>query len=193
MAEEVIALTRKQAISQAIQVLLEAGQHEEAIEILQNISDELPLNRWSDRAIRDSIDQFILDHGRIPNVSDFKMHGLPPHPVIKNRYGVTLQTWLAENYPVEPPDREALRIAVSETFITEYLRIRPCSSEKYDAMRTPGTPCWYTVARHNGTTRWRALLETLDLPVYSNVEVPCAKPDFKVHIISDYDFRDDLG
>ena len=185
-------MTRKQAISQAIQVLLETGQHEEAIEVLQNISDELPLNRWSDRAIRDSVDQFILDHGRIPNVSDFKRHGLPPHPVIKNRYGVTLQIWLADNYPVRPPDPEVSKKAVTESFITEYQRIRPSSGDKYDAMRASGTPCWYTVARHNGKARWRALLEALELPVYSNIEVPRAKPEFKVHIISHYDFRDDL-
>ena len=44
------------------------------------------------------MEQYIVDHGKVPNPSDFKKAGMPPHPVIKNKYKVTLKEWLEENY-----------------------------------------------------------------------------------------------
>ena len=183
-------MTRKQAVSLAIQALSEAGQNEEAITVLRTLSDELPLVHWSDAAIRDSIDQFILDQARIPTVSDFKKRGLPPHTVIKNRYGVTLRDWLQENYPVIKASQETERKRLTKEFKKEYLRIRPESAEAYNAKRTPGLPCWYTVAVHNQTKRWRELLKKLKLPVYNNVDIPREAPPLKVNIFTHYDFRD---
>ena len=183
-------MTRKQAITLAIQVLTEAGQNEEAISVLRTLSDELPLVHWSDAAIRDAVDQFILDHARVPTASDFKKRGLPPHTVIKNRYGAALRDWLRENYPVTKPSREAQRKRLTKEFKKEYLRIRPESAEAYNAGRTPGLPCWYTVAVHNRTKRWRGLLEKLKLPVYGNVDLPREAPPLQVNIYTHYDFRD---
>lgn len=183
-------MTRKQALSLAIQALTEAGQNEEAVTVLRTLSEELPLVHWSDAAIRDAVDQFIQDHDRVPTVSDFKKRGLPPHTVIKNRYGATLQCWLQENYPVIMPSQEKQRRALTKEFKKEYLRIRPKSADEYNDHRTPGSPCWYTVAVHNQTKRWRELLKKLKLPVYSSVDVPREAPALKVNIFTHYDFRD---
>lgn len=182
-------MTRKQALALAIQALTEIGQTE-ASEILHTLSDELPLNRWSDAAIRDSVDQFILDHGRIPMVTDFKRRGLPPHTVIEHRYGVTLRQWLDENYPVVPPSEEETRKRINEAFIRDYLRIRPKSADEFNARRTPNSPCWFTVAQRNETKRWRGLLEKLGLPVYSGMDVPREPTAFQVNVHTHYDFRD---
>ena len=96
-------MTRKQALEFAIQALNEAGQTE-AAEILHKLSEELPFFSWSEDAIFDAVEQFILDNGRVPTTTDFKKRGLPPHTVIKRRFGVTLQEWLEQNYPtVKPP------------------------------------------------------------------------------------------
>ena len=183
-------MTRKQAITLAIQALTEAGQNEEAIAVLRVLSEELPLVHWSDAAIRDAVDQFILDQARVPTATDFKKRGLPPHTVIKNRYGATLQDWLQENYPVVKPSQEEQRRALTKEFKKEYLRIRPKSADEYNDNRTPGSPCWYTVAVHNQTKRWRELLKKLNLPIYNNVDVPREAPPLKVNIFTHYDFRD---
>jgi len=183
-------MTRKQALSLAIQALFESGQNEEAIAVLLTLSDELPLNRWSDAAIRDSIDQFILDHGKVPSVTDFKKRDLPPHPVIEHRYGITLRQWLDENYPVPKPRQEDVRRRITEAFVKDYLRIRPKSADEFNAKRTPNSPCWYTVAVHNDTKRWRGLLEKLALPVFSGVDKPRESPAFQVNVFTHYDFRD---
>ncbi len=54
-------MTRKQALELVVRAL--AGS-EEAVQVLHTMIDELPLNRWTEAAIRDSVEQFILDNGR---------------------------------------------------------------------------------------------------------------------------------
>ena len=182
-------MTRRQALALAIKALSEAGQNEEAIAVLHTLSEELPLNRWSDAAIRDAVEQFIVDNGRAPTAADFKKRGLPPHPVVEHRYGVTLRQWLDENYPArKPPPEEALQ-RITEAFIADYLRIRPKSADEFDAGRTPGSPCWRTVAARYRTRRWRELLKKLELPLCSGEKPPREPPGFQVNVYTHYDFR----
>lgn len=183
-----ISMTRKQALALAIQVLSENGQNE-AAEILHKLSGELPFFSWSEEAIRDAVEQFILEHGRVPTATDFKKRGLPPHTVIKKRFGVTLQEWLNRYYPVVKPTEEEIRVKATDAFVKDYLRIRPKSADAFNAGRTPKSHCWYTVAVYNHTRSWRKLLAKLELPVYNNVETPRVRTQFKVNIISDTDFR----
>lgn len=178
-------MTRKQALELAIQAL---ADNEEAVQVLHTIIDELPLNRWTEDAIRDSVEQFILDHGRVPNTRDFKRRGLPPHTVIKNRFGVNLKEWLEQNYPTQKTSLDELQAKATEEFIKEYLRILPVSAEDYNARRSHPSRGWYTIAVYNHTRRWRILLEKLDLPVYNNRDVPNSTPQLKVRVISDTDW-----
>ncbi len=180
-------MTRKQALELAIRSL--AG-NEEAVQVLHTMIDELPLNRWTEAAIRDSVEQFILDHGRVPNTRDFKRRGLPPHTVIKHRFGVNLKEWLEQNYPTVRPPLDELQAKATEEFIREYLRIRPVSAEDYNARRTHPSRGWYAIAKNNHTRRWRILLEKLDLPVYNNRDVPNSTPQGKVRVIADYNFEE---
>ena len=183
-------MTRKQALSIAIKALSEIGENEEAVAILRSISDELPMDHWTDAAIRDSVEQFILDHNRVPTATDFKKRGLPPHTVIKNRYGVALQAWLHENYPAVKSSEDEKRKQLTKVFIEEYRRIKPKSAEDYNAKRAQDAPCWYTIAVHNQTKRWRELLDKLELPIYNNTDVPRKRTEFTVNIYTHYDFRD---
>ena len=99
-------MTRKQAIIQAVQALSAQGGNEEAIALLQDIYDEMPLIHWSDKSIKDVVEQFIVDNGRVPTVSDFRKKGMPPHTVFKFRYGITLSEWLSTNYPQPERNQE---------------------------------------------------------------------------------------
>ena len=183
-------MTRKQALALAIQTLNETGQTE-AAGIRHTLSGELPFFSWSEVAIFDAVEQFILDHGRVPTTTDFKKRGLPPHTVIKRRFGVTLQEWLEQNYPTEKTPLDELHAKATEDFIKEYLRIRPVSAEDYNARRTHPSRGWFAIAKYNHTRRWRILLEKLDLPVYNNRSVPETTPQLKVRVISDYNFEDE--
>ena len=175
-------MTRKQALTLAIQGLSAYDGAEEAIQVLKTMMNELPLNRWTDSAIRDSVEQFIQDRGRVPTTTDFKKRGLPPHTVIKNMYGQNLREWLHENYPSQQLSREEISKAITECFVREYLSIKPKSASDYNAKRSPYARSWYTVAAHNDTSTWRALLKKLELPIYSNIHVPEVKREYFVRI-----------
>ena len=118
------------------------------------VSLELPLNRWTEAAIRDSVEQFILDNGRPPLRTDFKKKCLPPHSVVKRRFGVTLQEWLDQNYPTEKTPLDELYAQATQEFIKEYLRIQPVSAEDYNTRRKHPSRGWYSIAR---TSRLNAM------------------------------------
>ena len=185
-------MTRKQALSAAIEALNAAGQTE-AAEILHKLSGELPFFSWSEDAIYDAVEQFILDHGQVPTTTDFKKRGLPPHTVIKRRFGLTLQEWLEQNYPTEKTPLDELHAQATEDFIREYLRIQPVSAEDYNTRRTHPSRGWYAIAKYNHTRRWRILLEKLNLPIYNNRGAPNSVPQLKVRVISDVDFQEELS
>ena len=178
-------MTRKQALELAAQALAE---NIEAVQILHTMIDELPLNRWTEATIRDSVEQFILDNGRPPMRTDFKKKCLPPHSVIKRRFGLTLQEWLTQNYPTEKTPLDELHAQATQDFIREYLRIQPVSAEDYNARRTHPSRGWYAIAKYNHTRRWCILLEKLNLPIYNNRGTPNSVPQLKVRVILDYDF-----
>lgn len=91
--------TRKQALQRAIEHLSRFPEYAEEVRLLEEICDELPLIHWSDRSIRDTVEQFILDNGRPPTASDFKKAGMPPHTVIQSKYKMPLSRWLDETIP----------------------------------------------------------------------------------------------
>jgi len=148
-----IPMTRKQALHKALEALTD----ETAKAKIAAIIDDMPCTGWSEGTIFDTIDQFILDHGRVPTVTDFRKKGLPPHPVIKSRFHMTLREFLNKHYPKLCPSK----IYFAETkehwrdvFLADYHANRPCSAEAHNAKRTGGTPSWQTIAKMFGVTKW---------------------------------------
>ena len=183
-------MTRKQALQRAIHFLSNYPEYEEDIRILQEISDELPLIHWSDSSIRDTVEQFILDNGRVPTTSDFKKKGMPPHPVIKQKYGVTLGEWLEQNYAVRKPTPKERMNTYTKDFVEDYNRIKPRNQKEFNQNKCPWTKSWQTVAQYYRVKSWRGLLNTLDLPVYSGKEKEHSSADITVNFYVDYDFND---
>lgn len=162
-------MTRKQAIIKAIQTVSESGLEEsnDIIGLLQDIYDELPINHWTDKSIRDSVEQFIIDNGRNPTATDFKKKGMPPHPVIKQKYKITLSEWLEKNYPTHSPNLEELKNDYTKSFVEDYLRIKPKSSDEFNQKKSANTKCWQTVAKYYDVKAWLPLIKTLGLPHFS--------------------------
>lgn len=183
-------MTRKQALHRAIEHLSRSPEFAEEVRLLREISDELPLIHWSDRSIRDTVEQFILDNGRPPTVSDFKKAGMPPHMVIQNKYKMTLKEWLTENYPTPKPSYEELKGKYTQAFLEDYDRIKPKSQYEFNENKRPETRGWQTVAAYHNTRSWRSLLKILDLPLYFDMKRDHVPAKVKVNIHVDYDFRD---
>lgn len=183
--KEFLHMTRKQAIYQAIQVLSAFEGKEKVITLLQDIYDEMPMIHWTDRSIRDTIEQFIVDNGRTPTASDFKKKGMPPHTVFKQKYKITLGEWLQQNYPTPAPTFEKLKAKYTKEFIDEYIRIKPTSEEDFNRRRKRNTKTWNTVAKYHNTKSWLSLLQTLSLPSYNKRAKD--RTVMKVYISSDID------
>lgn len=186
-------MTRKQALIQVINLLSSDTNNAEIVRLFQDIYDELPLIHWSDKSIRDTIDQFIIDNGRVPTATDFKKRGMPPHPVFKQKYGITLAEWLKQNYPSPKPSREEQRKEFTQRFIEDYCDIQPRTSEEFNARRKEGTRSWQSIASYHKVTSWRKLIQILNLPLYSPLPLDRenrVSMQFKVRVHSDYNFTD---
>lgn len=60
----------------------------------------MPFTEWDDATVKDAVENFMAENGRLPIVTDFKKeNGLPPHSVIKQRYKMNLCEWLDEKFP----------------------------------------------------------------------------------------------
>ena len=186
----VSTMTRKQALARAIAIMAKRSNCEEEVRLLQELSNELPLIHWSDSSIRDTVEQFILDNGRVPTASDFKKAGMPPHTVIQNKYKMTLGEWLELNYPTYKPTYDELKELYTAAFIEDYFRIKPQSQYEFNKNKCPDTRGWQTVAAYHHTKSWRKLLKVLGLPLYFDMARDHQPVRFRVNIEVDYDFKD---
>ena len=168
-SKENLNMTRKQALCMALEVLTDDTAKAKVMEIL----DDMPFTGWSERTIFDTIDQFIIDHGRIPTVTDFKKKGLPPHPVVKLRFNMTLREFLDKHYPANKLCSS--KVYFTETkeywrdfFLADYHANKPCSAEEHNANRTNCTPSWQTIAKMFGVMKWVDWLNFCNIIPYVN-------------------------
>ena len=182
-------MTRKTALQEAISQLSRDQKNTEICEKLSDILEDMPLSNWTDKTIRDRIEQFYEDEGRYPTTTDFKKKGMPPHPVFKHRYKVNLSQWLQENYPVPKITYEERKEKHTQAFKEEYLRICPKSSDDFDQRRRSGVISWRGLAPYYNVTSWHNLLKVLDLPVPKPSSKERVKQKFKVTVLTDLDFE----
>ena len=183
-------MTRKQAITKAIETLRQAGDNAEAIRVLEELSSELPIIHWSDTALRDTVDQFIADTGRMPTATDFKKPGMPPYRVFMYNYGLTPTEWLQANYPEHYPTQADLKDKYTKAFIEDYLRLKPKSADDFNERRSDKSRGWRSVARHHHLGTWTNLIKHLELPKYSDTKPARVPSKVTVVIHNNYDFRD---
>ena len=188
-SERDFIMTRKTALKQAIYILSRDNRNKEICEKIQELMDELPIIHWSDKSIRDRVEQFIEDEGRIPTVTDFRRAGMPPHPVIKQKYKITLSEWLNQNYPVQKPTFEELKLKYTNEFIKDYNKIQPRSSSEFNEKRTDGTKGWQTVASYYNVSSWRKLIYALNLTPHFELYRERIRPKLKVNISHDISFK----
>ena len=97
-SEKECKMTRKQAFLAVIKAFL-AKNDKLTADKLQEVMGLMPFVKWTEESIKDCIEQFMFDNGRVPTATDFGKMGLPPHPVIKNIFKMTLHTYIEKNFP----------------------------------------------------------------------------------------------
>ena len=99
LTKETLPLTRKAAVLQAITLLEKEENHEEEIRILKKFSVGLPVLQWTKEVAADCIDNFLLENGRLPTVTELAQNKeLPFHTSLKYLFGVPARKWLEERY-----------------------------------------------------------------------------------------------
>lgn len=186
----VSTMTRKQAITKAIDALHQTGENTEAIRVLEELSGELPIIHWSDTALRDTVDQFIVDTGRMPTATDFKKPGMPPYRVFMCNYGLTPTEWLQANYPEHYPSQQEMIDQYTKAFIEDYMRLKPKSADDFNERRSDKSRGWRCVARYHHLGTWTNLINYLNLPKYSDEKQKRYPSKVTVVVHNDYDFRD---
>lgn len=168
-------MTRKLALQEAIKIIEKSPigkqRKEDIIQGLKLCIDELPFASWSENAIFDACKQHVTEHGRI-RLRDFDCSGLPSHPTIKNRFGMTAKEFRDTYFPLPdtPKFQSKYRFEDKDKwnnqFISEFHRIRCTSEQHYNDNRIKETPVWQTVARLNSVKTWYELLHKLKLHTY---------------------------
>ena len=193
-------MTRKQALMRVCGMLDTYEQTEETREIqekLCEIMEEMPFASWSERTIFDTIDQWIIEHGKIPNTRELAKKGLPPVPVIRNRFKMNAREFLDKHYP--RPEKLCYSATYGnktanewlESFKIQYDTINPRSAEEYNKRRDAYMPSWFTVARICDVQKWSELLELCG--IYTSSFLPNnfgrrgEKKEYIVNHTSDYE------
>lgn len=160
-------MTRKQAMMRVCEILNTYEQTEEIEEIqakMREVMGELPLTGWSEATIFDTIDQWVLENGRAPSTRDLARKGLPPVPVIKNRFQMNARAFLDRYYPKPKPLCSSAHYSGKTKeewvagFVEQYKSIRPRSAVEYNQRRAADSPTWATVASICGLQKWNELL-----------------------------------
>lgn len=180
-------LTRREALEAALVLVADSSltpkSKEEILYGLRLCLTELPFAHWTEEAVFDACDQFLLDHGRPPRMRDFGRSGLPGHPTVKNRFGLSLQQFLDRYYPGgrelsnRSPYGDRSTLAWADAFMREYCRLSPKSAADFNARRKKGLPGWNTVAKMLGVKTWRGLL---DYCGFSPASSTTGTPDYRV-------------
>ncbi len=83
-------MTRKQAISQAIDILSGDTNNKDIVYVLKQILEELPLSGWTNESIIDSIESYAYEHNNtLPTISELtRENKLPSNTVINSKFGI---------------------------------------------------------------------------------------------------------
>ncbi|MDD6837330.1 MAG: hypothetical protein PUF04_09300 [bacterium] len=156
-------MTRKQALSIAIDHIRSSDvpNKEEIIAALELCSEELPMTHWSQAAIMDACQQFLIDNNtQTLTVTDFeKSRQLPSHTAIQRTYHMSAAEFRDRFFPQPPPTYKGKSSDEwTKLFIRSYRRLRPSSGDAYNALRATETPTWNTIAKWNNLSSWSDLL-----------------------------------
>ena len=177
-------------LSSAIDALSKYPEHTDLVEQLTYERSLLKPPKWTESAIEEAFDNFVKTHGRIPNTEDMKNDpGLPTHPSVELRFGMTAAQWLDQRYPNRKLTKEDRKQIYTEEFISEYYRIKPYSSKDYEIRRDKeNSHSWVQVANYYNLKGWTKLINELGLPAYTRDGTEAIKSNFfKVNVISDID------
>ena len=185
-------MTRKEAINYAIRTIIDANGDNEAVQLLRDIQEEMPIHHWSKKSILDACTQWVQDHGFMPTAQRLdQISYLPSHTALKTHFNMTYAEFL-NKYFARPNEHYIPQYGSKPTgewlklFREEYQRIKPTSQLEFDLQRGEGTPCCMTfVRRFSPDAKYSTLTAMLGLPKYERKkkEKTHERTEFTVHVV----------
>ena len=181
-------MTRKQAILQAIKYLNTIeGIDNEIITCLTDISNELPLTKWTKSRVLDTIDEFFSKYGWLPVASDFKSckEHLPSITVINYLFGTKSIERLYSQYFIDDkykkcngfsPYRGNSKTFFINIFTENYRYIQKklnCSYvtvKMYNNNRKKNTPTIITIKKALNCSTYKELLNKCNIQYEENIK-----------------------
>ncbi|WP_369282235.1 hypothetical protein [Oscillibacter sp. GMB15532] len=179
-------MTRKEALKEAVEIISKAriGQQrkDDIIKGLELCVSELPFAKWTEAAIFDACEEFLKTHDMI-QLKDFDRAGLPSHPTIRNRFGMTAKEFRDHYYPISDVTTRSRyfrrnRSEWDALFIQEFHRLKVTGQDDYNRRRDKSKPTWNSLATMHGVHTWKALLEDLGLKTHTK-----PRPEIKVRVL----------
>lgn len=169
-----IKMNRKQALTEAINILSTNPDNKEITDKLQEILSELPLSEWTKNSIMDAIETYIQEHNNtVPSSLEFtKSNKLPSNTVIRHLFNVSsLSEFLRKYFPKHKrrvgnssPYKDENEDYFIKLFKRNYmelkckLNVKIVSGRLYKENKKVGEPCLETIIRNCNCNSYEELL-----------------------------------
>lgn len=167
-------MTRKQAISRAIDILSKNKENSDVVLKLQELYSEMPLSYWTKDSIIDSIETYALEHNNtLPQAGDLiSENNLPSSTVINAKFNISsMDVFLTKYFPhikkknkSNSPYKNKDEDYFIKTFKDNYTRIQKTlgvkivSAKTYNKNRQKDTPYYGTIVKQCGCSSYEDLL-----------------------------------
>lgn len=190
-------ITRKQAVLRAIEILSKSKENQEICKVLQELLDELPLSHWTEKSLKDSIEQFLLENNRLPNSEDYLTNkNLPSRCTIKSKTGLSMEEYYNKYYSNFYYNNNSIYNHKEiehwvELFKEQYIKHDKPGLNTFDKLRDEGTPCVQTYCKIIGISTWNELLEYCGFEVIGQNRYSKARPKHKTNFCVECEFNID--
>lgn len=171
-------MTRQEALYYAISAIEQQPESEagkRAIDVLLKMAESCKYIKWTKETVIQALDNWKIEHGRNPSVTDLSEPDMPKGTTIKKLFDMKPSAFLNMYYPREHKKKATTKYDLmsleeyKSIFVEQYQKHKPTSSKQYDSLRDVSTPSWNTIAIRCGLTTWNELLSFSKVERYSRV------------------------
>lgn len=158
-------MTRKQALSGAIQMLSSDEKNRDICRALEEMRQELPMAHWTQASILDAVQDYIREHGCLPKPGEMNNSmGMPSHMTIRKLFHMTILEFETAYFP-EYLHRCESRVYHRrdrqywlEDFKRQYEKLGYPAAKTYQRKRDKGTPGVTHIKKLAGAGSWDELI-----------------------------------
>ena len=150
----------------AIKQLPETAENKMAIKRLDEMSKDCKVSGtyWTKEKVFEVLDKWKEEHFRKPTVTTLMEEGMPSPATIQRLFDMKGSTFFSIYYPRKNKAKRKNKYSLMseedwvKNFIEQFNKIKPVSSDDYNAKREQGTPTWQTIARYLHLSTWKSLI-----------------------------------